>query len=200
SRRPGPARNRRDPAPGPVPAAGRGGTAARRRRPPPPPGPARRHPGADASARLAAAGSGQLRTTSMRTLLLITVLALATTTARATDYEQAPGSSLVFAGTYQGEVFSGHFPGFQTTLRFDPADPASAKLEVDIPLAGVTTGNPDYDGEMRGAAFFDVGRYARARYVADGFRVLGDGSYAADGILELRGTSHPVTLAFTWEP
>src|SRR5690606_26900202 len=135
------------------------------------------------------------RNPAMRSILLFAALALCALPARAADWVQAPGSSLVFAGTYQGEVFSGHFPGFQTRLSFDPADPASAKLEVDIPLAGVTTGNPDYDGEMRGAAFFDVGRYARARYVADGFRVLEDGSYAADGILELRGTSHPVTLA-----
>lgn len=136
----------------------------------------------------------------MRSLLLFAALALCALPARAADWVQAPGSSLVFAGTYQGEVFSGHFPGFQTRLSFDPADPASAKLEVDIPLTGVTTGNPDYDSEMRGAAFFDIGRYARARHVADGFRALEDGSYAADGVLELRGTSHPVTLAFTWDP
>lgn len=135
----------------------------------------------------------------MRSVLLFAALLFAAP-ATAADWVQAPGSSLVFAGTYQGEVFSGHFPGFQTRLSFDPADPASATLEVDIPLAGVTTGNPDYDGEMRGAAFFDIGRYARARYVAEGFRALEDGSYAADGVLELRGTSHPVTLTFTWDP
>lgn len=135
----------------------------------------------------------------MRSVLLFAALLFAAP-ATAADWVQAPGSSLVFAGTYQGEVFSGHFPGFQTRLSFDPADPASATLEVDIPLAGVTTGNPDYDGEMRGAAFFDIGRYARARYVAEGFRALEDGSYAADGVLELHGTSHPVTLTFTWDP
>ena len=135
----------------------------------------------------------------MRSALLFAALVLAATAARASDWVQAPGSSLVFAGTYQGDTFSGHFPGFQTRLRFDPAEPESARLEVDIPLANVTTGNADYDGEMRGAAFFDIGRYARARYVAEGFRALEDGRYAADGVLELRGLSHPVTLTFTWD-
>lgn len=135
----------------------------------------------------------------MRSVLLFTALALGAVSARAGDWVQAPGSSLVFAGTYQGEVFSGHFPGFRTRLRFDPAELESARLDVDIPLAGVTTGNPDYDGEMRGAAFFDVGRYATARYTASGFRALEDGRYAADGVLQLRGTSRPVTLTFAWE-
>lgn len=135
----------------------------------------------------------------MRRLLLMFFLVLGGASARAADWEQAPGSSLVFAGTYQGEVFSGHFPGFRTRLRFDPADLAAARLEVDIPLAGVTTGNADYDGEVRGEAFFNVARFMRARYVAEGVRELGDGRYAADGVLELRGVSHPVTLVFSWD-
>lgn len=136
----------------------------------------------------------------MRNVLLFTAALLIAAPAAAADWVQAPGSSLVFAGTYQGDTFSGHFPGFQTRLRFDPSDLESARLEVDIPLAGVTTGNADYDGEMRGAAFFDVGRYARASYTAEDFRALEDGRYAADGVLELRGASHPVTLVFTWDP
>lgn len=135
----------------------------------------------------------------MRNLLLFAAALLFAAPASAADWVQAPGSSLVFAGTYQGEVFSGHFPGFQTRLQFDPADLASARLEVDIPLTGVTTGNPDYDGEMRGPAFFDIGRHLHAHYTAQDFRVLEDGRYAADGVLELRGTRHPVTLSFTWE-
>lgn len=134
----------------------------------------------------------------MRNALLLAATLLIALPAHAADYVQAPGSSLVFAGTYQGEVFTGHFPGFRTTLHFDPADPGAARLDVAIPLAGVTTGNPDYDGEMRGATFFDIARFARARYTAEGARALSDGRYAADGTLELRGVSHPVTLTFTW--
>jgi len=78
----------------------------------------------------------------------------------AADYVQAPGSSLAFAGKYQGETFSGTFPGFRTTVRFDPADLAGSHLSVTIPLATATTRNPDYDGEMRGASFFDASRFA----------------------------------------
>ena len=124
----------------------------------------------------------------------------AATTAMAADYTQAPGSSLAFAGSYQGQVFTGRFPGFSTRLTFDPAQLATSKLDVTIPLASATTANADYDEQLRGDAFFDAGKYAQARYVATKFRTLGGGRYAADGILSLHGVSKPVTLTFTWTP
>lgn len=128
------------------------------------------------------------------------LFALASTPALAADYVQAPGSKLVFAGTYQGEVFTGRFPGFSTKLSFDPADLSSAKLDVTIPMASATTDNSEYDGEMLGASFFNTTRFAQARYSASKFRKLGDGRFAAEGTLTLHGVSKPVTLTFTWTP
>jgi polyisoprenoid-binding protein YceI len=85
-------------------------------------------------------------------------------------------------------------------LTFDPAQLATSKLDVTIPLASATTANKDYDEQLRGDAFFDAGRYAQAHYVATKFRALGGDRYAADGILSLHGVSKPVTLTFTWTP
>jgi polyisoprenoid-binding protein YceI len=119
---------------------------------------------------------------------------------RAVDYVQTPGSTLTFAGSYQGEAFTGRFPGFATRISFDPAQLATARLDVTIPLATASTSNPDYDGELRGAAFFDSARYPQARYTATRFRALGGNRYAADGVLSLHGVGKPVTLAFTWTP
>jgi polyisoprenoid-binding protein YceI len=125
---------------------------------------------------------------------------LAAAPARAADYVQAAGSTLAFATKYDGEVFTGTFPGFQTKLSFDPADLAGARLDVAIPLAGAKTGNADRDSTLQGADFFNVGKFAQARYTATTFRSLGDNRYAADGTLELRGVRKPVTLTFTWTP
>lgn len=127
-----------------------------------------------------------------------TALALAATATHAADYVQAPGSTLGFAGSYQGEAFNGTFPGFVTRLSFDPAKPATGRLDVSIPLATATTRNPDYDGELRGSAFFDSRKFPQARYTASKFRALGGNRFAADGMLNLRGVSRPVTLTFTW--
>ena len=128
------------------------------------------------------------------------LLAVFAVPARASDYVQASGSTLAFAGMYQGEAFAGRFPGFSTRLSFDPKQLAKARLDVTIPMAGATAGNPDYDGELRGTSFFDTARFAQARYQATKFRALGGNQYAADGTLTLRGIAKPVTLTFTWTP
>lgn len=130
----------------------------------------------------------------------VVALALAATPAMAADYVQAPGSTLVFAGKYQGEIFTGRFPGFASTLSFDPAQLSTSKLDVAIPLASATTANADYDEQMRGDAFFASTKFPQARYTATKFRSLGGGQYAAEGTLSLHGIEKPVTLTFTWTP
>lgn len=135
----------------------------------------------------------------LRTTLSALVLAAALAApAFAADYTQAAGSSLTFTGKYQGEAFNGRFPGFGTAFSFDPTKLATAKLDVVIPLATATAGNPDYDSELRGGSFFNSGKFPQARYTATKFRSLGGNKYAADGVLSLRGVAKPVTLTFTW--
>jgi polyisoprenoid-binding protein YceI len=136
----------------------------------------------------------------MKRLLLSALLAVSAAPAFAADYVQAPGSVLVFASSYDGETFTGKFGGFATTLSFDPAKPDAARLDVTIALAGTSSGNGDRDSTLAGADFFDVARFAQARYTATKFRSLGGNRYAADGNLTLRGVTRPVTLTFTWTP
>ena len=57
---------------------------------------------------------------------------LATAPVLAADYVQAPGSVLAFATKYDGEVFTGTFPGFDTRISFDPAKLDDAKLEAAL--------------------------------------------------------------------
>ncbi|HJS33860.1 MAG TPA: YceI family protein [Pseudoxanthomonas sp.] len=137
---------------------------------------------------------------SDRARLALASLLLATAPAMAADYVQAPGSTLVFASNYQGETFTGKFGSFTTTMSFDPKQLATSKLDVAIQLAGTQTGNKDRDDTLVSSDFFNVGKFAQARYTATKFRALGGNQYAADGTLSLRGASKPVTLTFTWTP
>lgn len=138
---------------------------------------------------------------TLRSLAAVAMLAaLPVASALAADYVQAPGSKLAFATKYDGEVFAGTFPGFAATLSFDPVHLDASRLDVIIPLAGATTGNDDRDSTLKTGDFFDVGKFAQAHYSASKFRDLGAGKYAADGTLELKGVSKPVTLTFTWTP
>ena len=133
-------------------------------------------------------------------LALPLALLLAGASAHAADYTQAPGSNLAFAGSYQGEVFTGKFPGFTTRLTFDPEQLTKARLDVTIALATAATSNADYNGELHGPAFFNAAKFPQARYTATTFRALGGNRYAAVGTLSLRGVRKPVTLEFTWTP
>lgn len=137
-----------------------------------------------------------------RCLLLATALTAtsAFAPAFAVDYVQAAGSSLTFASSYEGEVFSGRFPSFATKFSFDPAQLATAKLDVTIALTGTTTANPERDDTLKGSDFFNVTKFPQARYTATRFRALGGNRFAADGNLSLHGVSKPVTLTFTWTP
>ena len=133
-------------------------------------------------------------------LVVVLALGLAPGTVRAADYVQAPGSTLAFAGEYDGATFTGTFPGFDTRLSFDPAKPGEARLEVVVPLARVETGSRERDETLVTPDFFSVAQHPTARYTATGFEPVGDGRYVARGTLELRGTSAPVTLRLEWHP
>ena len=140
------------------------------------------------------------RSRTVNRFLALAGLLLMAAPAFAADYVQAPGSTLVFASNYQGEVFTGKFGGFNTTLSFDPAKLDTSKLDVTIQLAGTQTGNSDRDDTLKTSDFFNVAKFAQARYTATKFRSLGGNQYAADGTLTLRGVAKPVTLTFTWTP
>ena len=132
--------------------------------------------------------------------LAVGIALLGSLPAWATDYVQAPGSTLTFATRYQGEVFSGHFGNFRTRATFDPQDLANARLDVLIAPGSASTDNEDRDETLQGADFFHSSQFPQARYQASVFRHLGGDDYAADGTLSLRGASQPVTLTFTWTP
>lgn len=130
--------------------------------------------------------------------LLFAAAALAAVPTFATDYTQAPGSTLTFATRYQGQVFSGRFPVFSTKLSFDPANLSAARIDVVIPLTGVTTADSERDSTLRGADFFNVVKIPQAHFVSTRVRKSGNGRYIADGVLTLRGISKPVSLQFGW--
>jgi len=137
---------------------------------------------------------------TMKTAMTSAVLALLlVNAAHATEYVQARGSALAFASKYDGMIFTGRFPEFQTTLQFDPDDLGNARLDVTIALASAVTGNNDRDSTLKTSDFFNIAQFAKARYQATAFRDLGGGNYAADGTLSLKGIEKPVTLTFTWE-
>ncbi len=134
----------------------------------------------------------------MKRLALIALLALAGSV-QAKDWTVDPSSTLGFSGSYQGEKFSGKFPRFSAKVALDMADLASAKLEVEIDVTSVTTGNADYDGELKGSAFFDYAKFPKARFVSTTVKESA-GALVADGTLTIRDKSKPVQITLGFKP
>lgn len=117
----------------------------------------------------------------------------------ATDWNVDPAQSkLGFVAEYSEGPIDGRFLRFQPSIRFDAADLAQARFDVEIDLSSVSTGDEEWDGYLVGGSFFDAGSFPKARYTAERFEKR-DGGYVALGTLELRGAQQPVELTFSFD-
>lgn len=136
----------------------------------------------------------------MKRLALTFALIAMTTYSHARDWRADPErSTLGFEASAQGERFSGSFARFEPNIRFDPAELSTARFDVRIDLSSADTANSERDETLKGSDFFAVRSHPQARFLAERFRALDDGRYAADGQLTLRGLTRPVTLVFSWQ-
>ncbi|MEO7066283.1 MAG: YceI family protein [Rhodanobacter sp.] len=120
--------------------------------------------------------------------------------ALATDYVVQPAASnLQFSGTFQGAPFTGQFSQWSATIRYDPAQLATAKFDVSVTPASVKTDDADQQDALPGADFFNVAKFPTAHFSSTGFRQNG-AHVLADGNLTLRGVTKPISLNVTFTP
>ena len=112
------------------------------------------------------------------------------------DWTVQPGSHLGFTTKYSAEPITGTFRKWQARIRFCPDDLPHASIAATVSLASADTHDANRDENLQGASFFDVARFAQARFNASGFKLLAPGNYAASGTLSLHGVSRPVKLLF----
>jgi polyisoprenoid-binding protein YceI len=112
--------------------------------------------------------------------------------------DQADGR-LEFSAIQAGAKFTGAFTRFRIALDFDPAHPASGRLDVTVEVASIDTQDPERDEILRGADFFQVEEHPQAVFHAGRFERAGDG-WRAPGDLTIRGVTQPVPVMFTLAP
>ncbi|MEE4450213.1 YceI family protein [Novosphingobium resinovorum] len=95
--------------------------------------------------------------------------------------------------------FFGTLPGASGTLSLDPKALASARLDVSVPVASVSTTNKTLDEELVSADWFDAAQYPVMRFVST--KVVKTGASTADvtGNLTLHGVTRSVTLKATFK-
>ena len=88
----------------------------------------------------------------------------------------------------------GGFSSIEGTIQVGE-NPADSIVDVIIDTASVSTGDPDRDGHIKSADFFDVDKYPEMRFVSTAVRADGS-SWTLDGDLTIKGVAKPVNLAF----
>lgn len=106
-------------------------------------------------------------------------------------------SSLGFEVQQGGNALTGTFKTWTASIDFDPDAPETANISAKIQPASVSTGNPQFDGTLPNADWFDAAAFPEAEFTATNVLLIEGNSYRATGTLKIKGISHPVDLDFT---
>lgn len=91
----------------------------------------------------------------------------------------------------------GTISGSTGTLVFDPADWRSARVEVEVPLARLDLGDPDWNAAVLGRRLLRTETYPSARFVSTAVTPLDPTHARVCGDLSLHGATAPLCLEVT---
>jgi polyisoprenoid-binding protein YceI len=88
----------------------------------------------------------------------------------------------------------GSFSGLSGALTEHATDSTLSSIEASIPLATISTGDPQRDGHLKSADFFDAEKYPTLDFKSTKVVRKGD-AYEVTGDLTIHGVTKPVTFA-----
>jgi len=107
-------------------------------------------------------------------------------------------SSVVFGVTHLGSSrFYGRFNNINGRFRFDPADPARTRVEVEIDADSVDTKVENRDKHLKSPDFFNVKQFPKITFKSKSLEKKGDG-WVLKGDLTLHGVTKEVAADFEW--
>jgi polyisoprenoid-binding protein YceI len=136
----------------------------------------------------------------IRRIAIAAALTLASTSLYATTYTvDSDHTEGIFRWNHVGFANpTALFTRVEGTVEFDPESPTDLMVTVTMPLAAMTTGEPELDKEFQSANFFDTAKYPTATFRSTRVEKLGAaGHLKVTGDLNLRGVTKPVTLEVT---
>ena len=128
----------------------------------------------------------------MRALLVAAALAVLPAWSQAQQKIDTARSSIRFVSKQMGAPVEGRFRTFEGTVAFDPARPGAAKAEIDVELASIDLADAEAESEVKGASWFDAGRFPKGRFTLASLKSTAAGKYDASGTLSIKGVSQPV--------
>jgi polyisoprenoid-binding protein YceI len=128
----------------------------------------------------------------------LTALMSAGFAAHAAVLEVNPAKSSVSATFKQMNVpVEDKFKKFAMAIDYDAAKPDHAKATVDIDMASLDLGDPEYSKEVAKKEWFNAAQFPKATFVSTKIQGAGQGKLTATGNLTIKGKSTPVTFPLT---
>jgi polyisoprenoid-binding protein YceI len=117
-------------------------------------------------------------------------------TVQAGDYNVEPNHTRVqFTVSHMGFTdWYGDFTSVSGSLSIDPAKIASAKVDITIPVASVSTTNAKLDGELKSADWFGAASFPTIHFVSTKVVAAGGNKATISGDLTFHGVTKPVVL------
>lgn len=89
----------------------------------------------------------------------------------------------------------GSFSGLSGVLTEHTVDSTLSSIEASIPAATVSTGDPQRDGHLKSADFFDAETHPALNFKSTKVVRKGEAEYEVTGDLTIHGVTKPVTFA-----
>jgi polyisoprenoid-binding protein YceI len=106
-------------------------------------------------------------------------------------------SSVVATSKQMNVPTDGKFNKFTAQIAFDPAKPAAGTANITIDTGSYDLGDDDYNKQVRGAEWFDAGKYPTATFVSSAIAPAGGNKYNVTGKITIKGKSQTVTVPVT---
>jgi len=135
----------------------------------------------------------------MKRLFIALWLLFAGLPADATEWAMdAESSHLQFVVTYTGQETPGVFRRFDTRLDFDPANPATGRLDVIVDITSADMDSADINDAIAAVDWFDFAGFPEARFTSSSISITDQNRYEAVGHLQLKGIDKEIVVPFRW--
>ena len=91
----------------------------------------------------------------------------------------------------------GRFTDFDATITYNEADLTKSSVTATIKTASVDTGDSNRENDLKGASFFDAGKYPTIRFQSKSVQRQGD-DYVMTGALTIRDVTREVAIPVVW--
>jgi polyisoprenoid-binding protein YceI len=113
----------------------------------------------------------------------------------AVDWQSDPSKSeLTYAVNFEQLPLNGQFKEFVVDYSHQQ------QLRVVVNISSVDMGNSDINEAIRDSDWFDIRQHSQAEFFSDTINTIGEDQFTAQGMLQLKGISKPVTVPFSWNP